>query len=251
MQKTAMKVIFLGTNGWYDTETGNTPCVLVQTGNEHVLFDAGFGLHKLGRYIRDDKPIYLFISHLHLDHIIGLHVLPIFRYAQGIDIYTQPGTAGLIESLLAKPFSRPLAAMAPLVRLHEYGGSVSFPFGFETKPLLHAVPCFGFRLQSGGRTVSFCTDTEDCPALRELANGADLLITECAFRSGEETKGSSHLNPEAAARAASEGGARRLALYHFDPARYPSLSDRAAAQARGRAIFPPTDAVTDGQEIAL
>lgn len=246
-----MKVVFLGTNGWYDTETGNTPCVLVQTGNEHIIFDAGFGFRKLGRYITDDKPIYLFISHLHLDHLIGLHVLPIFRYAQGIDIYTQPGSRRHIETLLAKPFSRPLANMAPFVRLHEFSAASKFSFGFETRELLHAVPCYGLKISSGGTSVAFCTDTEDCAGLRALAKDADLLITECAFRSGDETKGSTHLNPESAATAAKEGGAKRLALYHFDPARYPAQDDRAKAQAAARLIFPQTDAVTDGREIIL
>lgn len=246
-----MKAIFLGTNGWYDTETGNTPCVLIETSSEHIIFDAGFGFHKLGRYIKDGKPIYLFISHLHFDHIIGLHVLPIFRYAQGIDIYTQPGSKSILESVMNKPFTRPLESMAPLVRVHEYGGTERLPFGFEAKELLHAVKCFGFRVTSGGRSVVFCTDTEDCPALRELAKNADLLITECAFRSGEETKGSSHLNPETAADIALGSGAKKLALYHFDPARYPESGDRRNAEKTARSIFKETVAAVDGLEITV
>lgn len=246
-----MDITFLGTNGWYDTETGNTPCVLVQTGAEHIIFDAGFGFHKLGKYIRDGLPIYLFISHLHFDHIIGLHVLPIFRYAQGIDIYTQPGSKELLESIMIKPFTRPLESMTPFVRVHEYNGTVRFPFGFESRELVHAVPCYGFKVTSEGRSVSFCTDTEDCPALRVLAKDADLLITECAFKSGEETKGSSHLNPETAARAAAESGTEKLALYHFDPARYPAIKDRKKAQTAARTIFKNTIAATDGLVINL
>jgi len=246
-----MKVIFLGTNGWYDTETGNTPCVLVQTGTEHIIFDAGFGLHKLGNYIKDEKPIYLFISHLHLDHIIGLHVLPIFHYAQGIDIYTLPGSRKLLESIMTKPFTRPIESMAPFVRVHEYSSAGRWSFGFEFRELLHAVPCYGFKITSGGRSVSFCTDTEDCRALRALAKDTDLLITECAFKSGEETKGSSHLNPEAAAGAAVESGAAMLALYHFDPARYPTLKYRIMAEKAAQAIFKNTVAANDGKEIIV
>lgn len=242
----------MGTNGWYDTETGNTPCVLVQTGSEHIILDAGFGFRRIGQYIKDDKPIYLFISHLHFDHIIGLHVLPIFAYyRQGLDIYTQPGTKSILESVMNKPFTRPLASMYPVVRVHEYDAETRFSFGFETKTLLHAVPCYGFRLTSGGKKVTFCTDTEDCPALRELANDADLLITECAFKSGEETKGSSHLNPETAARVALESGAKKLALYHFDPARYPALEDRRDGEKVAQKIFKSAVAAVDGMEIVV
>ncbi|HPM43264.1 MAG TPA: ribonuclease Z, partial [Candidatus Omnitrophota bacterium] len=96
-----------------------------------------------------------------------------------------------------------------------------------------------------------CTDTEDCQGLRELSRDADLVITECAFRSGEETKGSSHLNPESAATAIAESGAKMLVLYHFDPARYPSLEDRLEAQNIAKRIFGNTVAATDGKEIEI
>jgi len=55
-----MKVIFLGTNGWYDTKTGNTPCVLIDTKTHYIILDAGDGIYKLDKYITTQKPIYLF-----------------------------------------------------------------------------------------------------------------------------------------------------------------------------------------------
>ena len=38
-----MKIIFLGTIGWYDTETGNTVCTLIETKREFIILDAGSG----------------------------------------------------------------------------------------------------------------------------------------------------------------------------------------------------------------
>ena len=46
-----MRVIFLGTNGWYDTETGNTICTLVQTERYDILLDAGNGIHRAEHYL--------------------------------------------------------------------------------------------------------------------------------------------------------------------------------------------------------
>jgi len=46
-----VKIIFLGTNGWYDSETGNTISILVQTDLVDVVFDAGYGVAKLDRYV--------------------------------------------------------------------------------------------------------------------------------------------------------------------------------------------------------
>ncbi|NTW75140.1 MAG: ribonuclease Z, partial [Chlorobiaceae bacterium] len=45
-----MKVVFLGTNGWYDTPVGNTICILIETGSSIILLDAGSGLYKADRY---------------------------------------------------------------------------------------------------------------------------------------------------------------------------------------------------------
>ncbi len=38
--------------------------------DKYIVFDAGDGIYKLNKYVKDDKkPIFLFLSHLHLDHI--------------------------------------------------------------------------------------------------------------------------------------------------------------------------------------
>jgi len=49
-----MQVIFLGTNGWYDSPTGNTICTLINSDKYHIILDAGNGLYKADRYIKDD-----------------------------------------------------------------------------------------------------------------------------------------------------------------------------------------------------
>ena len=87
-----MKVTFLGTNGWYDTITGNTCSVLIQSENFDIILDAGNGIAKADRYITQEKPVYLFISHFHLDHITGLHTLVKFNFREGLNICGQPGT---------------------------------------------------------------------------------------------------------------------------------------------------------------
>lgn len=53
-----MKVIFLGTNGWYDTKTGNTTCILIETDDYFIILDAGNGIYKIDQYIRSKKPIH-------------------------------------------------------------------------------------------------------------------------------------------------------------------------------------------------
>jgi len=51
-----MRIIFLGTNGWYDSPTGNTMCVFIESEKYYVVLDAGSGFFKLDRHIGKDKP---------------------------------------------------------------------------------------------------------------------------------------------------------------------------------------------------
>ena len=51
-----MKATFLGTNGWYDTTTGNTVCILIETEKYDMVLDAGNGIHKLDSYVSGRKP---------------------------------------------------------------------------------------------------------------------------------------------------------------------------------------------------
>lgn len=104
-----MRLIFLGTNGWYDTPTGNTLSILLETRKEYIILDAGNGLYKIDRHITMDKPIYLFISHFHLDHVVGLHILNKFNLSRGIEVYGPPGTKKFLTQLIRQPFTANLA----------------------------------------------------------------------------------------------------------------------------------------------
>ncbi len=67
-----------------------------------------------------------------------------------------------------------------------------------------------------------------------LGRNADLLITECGLKPGQESPGWPHLNPESAIRIAQEAHARRLALTHFGAEVYRSLDERADLQEQFR-----------------
>src|SRR3989339_1249834 len=100
-----MKIIFLGTNGWYTTPTGDTPCILIDSKDHYVIFDAGNGIYKIDQYIKEDKPISLFLSHFHIDHISGLHIFNKFKFKQGIDIYFAKGRRKDFETFVNPPYT--------------------------------------------------------------------------------------------------------------------------------------------------
>ena len=245
-----MRLIFLGTNGWYDTPIGNTLSILIETQKEYIILDAGNGLYKIDRHITTDKPIYLFISHFHLDHVVGLHILNKFNLSRGIEVYGPPGAKKLLSQLIRQPFTADLKNLNTPLRIHDRPSLTALPFSVETKKLAHVSPCYGYRFTLENKTIVYCTDTGPCRNLGLLARQADLLITECAYKGGETTKWP-HLNPVLAAQAAREAGAKKLVLVHFDASLYTTLKDRREAQAKARKIFPNTLAARDDQEISL
>jgi len=246
-----MKVYFLGTNGWCDTDLGNTLCVLVKTSKAYVVFDAGNGLFKLDKYIKDSRPIYLFLSHFHLDHIIGLHGLNKFTFPQGINVFGPKGTKKMFNLVINTPYSKPVNKLKTRVRINEISGSAKFPFGIAFRELSHSTLCYGYRLTADGKSLAFCTDTGPCDGVRELTDKADLLITECSLPPGKVDKYWPHLNPQQAAGIARDAKAKKLALAHFDAGVYLNEKDKNRAQKVARGIFKDAIAATDGLVIDL
>lgn len=249
-----MEIIFLGTNGWYDTNTGNTICVLLRAEKFDIVFDAGMGLAKLDQYIcnQDEKPVYLFLSHFHLDHVYGLHTLTKFRFSRGMTICIPQGTKAAFNVLVNKPYTIPVADLpypVNVLELPEEGGAL--PFRVETGELVHTTITFGYRIAINGCVISYCPDTGYCENAVNLSRRADLVIAECALKSGQTNENWPHLNPETAAMIADEAGAASLALVHFDAATHPTLSDRKASADAARRIFQNTTAATDGMKITL
>ncbi len=245
-----MEIVFLGTNGWYDSATGSTVCALVRTRRFDIVLDAGNGIYKLDKYCDGTKPVFILLSHFHLDHIAGLHTLVKFRFKKGLTICGHKGTRRILGKFINSPFTVPLRQLPYPVKILELPAEAkSLPFKISTLPLEHADPVLGFRLDLEGKVLAYCTDTGYCPNALELARGADLLITECAHLPGETNPGWPHFNPETAGKLANEAGAKRLVLTHFSAARYTTPALRAMALRHARKVFPKTAAASDGLKI--
>jgi ribonuclease BN (tRNA processing enzyme) len=247
-----MNITFLGTNGWFDTSTGNTICTLVRSKQCNIIFDAGNGIHKIDKYIDYSKDTFLFLSHFHLDHIIGLHMLNKFKFKKRFVILGQKGTKRILNKLIAPPFTISFPSLKYDVEFIELGeGKHAIPLDVECRPLFHSEPSMGYRITVDGKTISYCLDTGPCDNLIELSKDADMMITECSFPAGMYVKGWPHLNPELAANAARQANAERLALTHFDASIYKGHKDRLKAQGIARRIFPGAFVARDDMRIEL
>jgi len=243
-----MEIHFLGTNGWYATNTGDSTCVLVKTRGENIILDAGSGFYKTEKLIDYSKPVYLFLSHLHIDHIDGLQTLNKFDIPSGLKICLGPGMKKELESFLRPPFFPGLAQIKTKTEIFE--PPYKLPFKVTTAELVHSVPDIAFRFELEDKILTYAVDTGVCENLISVSKNADLLITEAAFPPGKKSN-NNHLTPEEAAEAASKAGVKKLALIHFKADEYLTFEDREAALSSARKIFANTITPKDGDKICV
>ncbi len=255
----AVKIIFLGTNGWYTNENGNTPCVLIDSKDHYVVFDAGNGIYKLDKYITQDKPVSLFISHFHLDHVAGFHTLPKFSFPQGINIYMAMGRKKDFETLVSPPYTigykpspQNIKNLKTQVRLHELSeGSHALPFKAAIIEQFHAYRDHGYRITLEGKTIAYSGDCGQTEKSIALAKDADLLIHECSLRKPNAHDIWGHTDATQAASIARDANVKRLILTHFSPTDYRTMQSRKEAEEKAKKIFKNTVAAVDDMVITM
>lgn len=254
-----MKIIFLGTNGWYSSPTGDTPCILIDAKDQYIILDAGNGMYKLDSYAKEDKPISMFISHFHIDHVSGLHMLPKFDFKQGIDVYVGKGRTKDFETLVNPPFAvgykpKPenISNLKTAIRLHELSeDGQDIPFRAAAIKQHHAYVDHGYRIELEGKIIAYTGDCGFTSASRKLAQDVDLLICECSNKKTENPDNWGHFDPFQAATLANESSVKQLILTHFGANLYTSLEERKWAEEEAKKIFPQTIAASDGMEFNL
>lgn len=255
-----MKITFLGTNGWYSSPTGDTPCILIDANDRYIVLDAGNGIYKLGEFIKEDKPVSLLLSHFHIDHTSGLHTLAKLNFRQGIDVYVGPGRIKDFAALVNPPFTigyekKPenIKDLPTEIRLHELpeGQAMNIPYKVETQSLFHAYGDIGFKIILEGKTIVYTGDCGFNDQVKKLAKDAHLLICECSNKKTEEPDIWGHLDPVHAGALAKESGVRQLIMTHFGANFYTTLEDRKWAEREAKKIFPSAIAAIDGMEFII
>lgn len=221
-----VEIQFHGTNGWFDSDVGCTSCISIHTGDTVYIFDAGTGIRRLDPFAIEGKSVVLFLSHLHLDHCVGLHFLQRFN-PRCVRIITPCELTESAKLLIGPPFSSgfaksPYPVSIEGVRPGEYEGSTTF----SAHRLVHSTVVLGYRLRIGDRVFSYCVDTEVCSGLSAAAAGADIFVCECGLKQGQCSEQRNHLTPEEGISVAAKARVGCLVLTHFGYTRYASMEER-------------------------
>ena len=115
-----MRVTFLGTSGSMPTPTRGSSSVVLRLGRELLMFDCGEGTQRqmVKAHVGFQRPMKIFISHLHGDHVLGLpgllQSMSLLRREKPLHIY---GPIGLVQYV--KAFSDSLGGPGFPVVLYE------------------------------------------------------------------------------------------------------------------------------------
>ncbi len=201
------------------------PAFLVEAGETNFLLDCGPpALPGLKRAGFDPRRLDLILlSHLHGDHTAGVPF--IFLEYQFKSLRQHPltlmGPRGMRERI-----SRLYSAMFSEVPESGWRFDVEFvelrpgePESFRGLSILPLAvshgregKALGFRIEAGGRVISYSGDTEWTESLLELARGADLFLCEC-YRYEEKLTG--HLTYRELEENLKRLGCRRILLTHL------------------------------------
>nr|VFK15817.1 MAG: Ribonuclease BN, tRNA processing enzyme [Candidatus Kentron sp. LPFa] len=223
----SLPIVFYGAAGWFGNQFGCTNCVGVfPNETDAILFDMGTGAGKIDKGNLRGKNLTLVLSHLHLDHCYGLHILPLFQPAS-LTILIHEDLKPHLETLFSFPFMRSGHAQEFPVHIRAVRDSRVDCAGFDlkTRALQHNTPVIGARLQCGDVSVSYCVDSVLCDNLLELARDCDVLIIESGSREEGKTKGA-HLGLSDLRTVLRQTRARKVIVTHFSPVNYPNLESR-------------------------
>jgi phosphoribosyl 1,2-cyclic phosphodiesterase len=250
---------------------GNTSCVEVRCGSTRIVLDAGTGIRKLGDKLLTQGPVdtTLLLSHLHWDHIQGLpFFVPAYLPSSKLRIMgSAHGVMSVGEALThqmtAPVFPVRLDELGAQITLREVKAGETFDVGearVRVAKLNHPGGVHAYRIEHEGRSVVYATDTEHyaCvdPALKALAEGADVLIYDSQYTPeeyrgdlGRSRVGWGHSTYVAGAEIAKAAGVGQYVLYHHDPQR--SDAGVADIERRARELFPSSVAAREGLVLGL
>lgn len=186
-----------------------------------IIFDAGTGMFRVRDLIQTDT-LDIFLSHVHLDHSIGLTFLYDVLFEKELSRVTVHVAEDKIATIRDHLYSKGLFPVQPNYEIVALGRHTAVSgLAIEAVDLIHPGGSHGFVVKHSGGSLAYITDTtarDDAAYVKAIQN-VDVLVHECYFPDGWEEKaeltGHSCLTPVAEVAAAANAG--QLILVHINP----------------------------------
>ncbi|MEW6455408.1 MAG: MBL fold metallo-hydrolase [Acidobacteriota bacterium] len=287
-----LRVKFLGVRGSYPVCSreflrfgGNTPSVLLEFEDTAIIFDAGTGIINAVKELKNKDFIWIFLSHLHQDHIEGY---PFFilneEIRRKIDTFGPNFRKGFFR-ILSTYFSYSFSPI-PFKRFMKResifglnGGEIIFTDDNTPQILrrknVHTKRSFyveSIKMDShpndgvlvyktflGNRSIVYATDVElnnnVIKIMIEFCRNADILIHDSQytdeeyFSNANPKKGFGHSTWRLACELAKKSEVKRLILFHHDP--FHSDGEIEKIEREAKKVFSNSYAAYENMEMEL
>jgi ribonuclease Z len=265
-----MKITVLGSGSPAPSLKRMGSGLLIAVGDDRIVFDHGPGSHHrlLQTGTKAVDITHAFFSHLHYDHFIDFPRLLLTRWDQGggqipeLNVYGPKPLRSVLEKLIGREgvFGPDLEARThwdsslhvyrarggkdprrrPDPQVAEIGNGTVIEtahWRVEAAEVPHAQPyltCLALRLDTDAGSLVYSGDTGPSKALEKLAQGCDVLIHMCSYKSGSVDNDATRIGTSGhmeAARTAAAAGARRLVTTHiYDQFDRPGVREQVVAE---------------------
>jgi phosphoribosyl 1,2-cyclic phosphodiesterase len=232
----------------YQRYGGNTSCLEVRCGSHVLVFDAGTGLRPLGLKLKVEGKleIDLFLTHSHLDHIVGIPFFkPLYDKANRIRFWAghllpEHRLKEVICAMMVPPlFPVPIDIFPSRTIFNDFSAGETLRLHpdvtLRTARLNHPNNATGYRIEHGGKSICYVTDTEHHgdaldPQIFALIEGTDYFIYDSTYTEAEYPRyaGWGHSTWAQGLKLAEAAGARNFVAFHHDPSHDDAFMDRMA-----------------------
>lgn len=218
---------------------GNTPCLEIRSGDQLLIVDAGSGIRLLGidllerGFSGQNNHADILITHTHWDHIQGFPFFrPVFIPNNHFTFYSP--FDDLAERLQRQQhpdfFPVPISYMSATLEFKQLPENQWRQIGnFRVYPMLLSHPgrAYGYRIEDGHTCLVCASDSEykrvdpsSTEGYVDFFHDADLLIFDAQYNLTEalDRPDWGHSTAMMGAELAYRARAKRLALFHHDPA---------------------------------
>ena len=187
-----MKLTVLGKYGPFSLNGGSTSGYLLESNGNYAVMDLGSGtLTKLLKKIDINDLKFVYLSHLHFDHIADVGILSyavsFLRNDKKLKVYFHDDDsqiANLIKGI--KEFD-----CVNVLENQIYNES---GFVFSVYKMTHPITSYGIKISDGEKTLAYTGDSTLNENIFNLTNGVDFLLADGAFLEKDYSENKPHMS---------------------------------------------------------